>query len=84
LTIAKPSGIIETVMAASKQTNAIPKRNKDIPWEEFLASHPPGKILPIFQIATEKAKGVSLASFTIMHVVLIANTGHFRNYAVIG
>ena len=70
LTIAKPSGIIETVMAASKQTNAIPKRNKDIPWEEFLASHPPGKTLPIFQIANKKAKGVSRARFPITNYFL--------------
>jgi hypothetical protein len=45
LTIAELSGIIKTVMAASKQTDAIPKRNKDIPWKEFLTSHPPGKII---------------------------------------
>ena len=70
LTIAELSGIIETVMAASKQTDAIPKSNKAILWEEFLASHPPGAILPIFQIATRKASGTSPASFPVMNYFL--------------
>jgi hypothetical protein len=51
LTIAEISGIIETVMATSKQTEVEPKGNKAIlPWEEFLTSHPPGKIIIVKEL----------------------------------
>jgi len=62
LTIAEISGIIENVMAASNQTDAEPKKNKAIPsWEEFLASHPPGRVLPILQIVFCEVVGGSIA-----------------------
>jgi hypothetical protein len=52
-------------MDTPKQTDTIPKRNKDIPWEEFLASYPPGKILPIFQIATTEVLGAGISRYSL-------------------
>lgn len=54
LTIVEISGIVETVMATSKQTEAEPKSNKAISLEKFLTSYPPGKII----IVTELTDGV--------------------------
>ena len=55
MTIAEISGITENVMAASKQTDAISKRNKAISLEEFLSSQPPGKIIIVKELTEGNA-----------------------------